>query len=511
MHTKNRPLLKWFSIGLLIIAPFTCKNSIAQNAFTRSTKGIEYHIGLESTFSHGYTPLWMTANRYGLSSVESNNGLIRIGIEKESNKDSLKNWRFGYIMDVAAAYKHTSTAIIHQMAANIDYKVLSLSIGAKEEPMAMKNQELSSGSQTFGINARPIPQIKLSIPEYTCISGKKHPWAAIKGFIGYGILTDGKFQQDYVSPVQRYSRKVLYHSKAGYLRLGNEKKFPLTFEGGLEMAGQFGGTIYNFDLGYGVLSKPIHMSHNLKDFLDITLGTGSDPTDGYYLNATGNTVGSWLFRLNYKGKNWRASVYYDHYFEDHSQLFFEYGWFDGLIGVEVQLPKNRWISNAVYEFMKTTYQSGPLYHDHTDAVPDQISGNDKYYNHGLYAGWQHWGQAIGNPLFTSPLYHPNGSLEFCYNRFKAHHVGFNGKPLKGVHYRFLYSFERNWGTYDKPLEHSITNHSLLLETTYTPQRIGKWNTNGWEFGLNFAFDHGQLLGNNTGFQIKISKTGLLTH
>lgn len=60
------------------------------------------------------------------------------------------------------------------------------------------------------------------------------------------------------------------------------------------------------------------------------------------------------------------------------------------------------VTTLVYEFLRTTDQSGAIYHDHTEAIPDQISARDNYYNHGLYTGWQHWGQAIGNPLFTSP-------------------------------------------------------------------------------------------------------------
>ena len=511
MQKINKTILKSFGTSLFFIVPCMNFDCQAQNAWTRSTKGIEYNISIESSNAHGKNPLWLTANRYGLSSVEKNNGLMQVGIERNSLRDSLHNWKIGYVADIAIGYNHTSTAIIHQMAANIDWKMLSLSIGAKEEPMAMKNMELSSGGQTFGINARPVPQFKFGIPEYVCITGKKRPWAAIRGFISYGMMTDSKFQRDYVAENQRYTRRVLYHAKAGYLRLGNAAKFPFTFEGGLEIATQFGGTVYNFDLGFGKLSSPIHLGHSIKDMIKATLGTGSDPLDGVYANSSGNTLGSWLFKLNYESKTWGASVYYDHYFEDHSQLFMEYGWLDGLIGVELNLPKNPIVSNAVYEFIKTTYQSGPLYHDHTDAIPDQISGNDKYYNHALFGGWQHWGQALGNPLYTSPLYNPNGKLDFMFNRFKAHHVGINGNPIKGLHYRLLYSFERTWGTYDDPLEHSITNHSMLIEANYSPLKIGNLNTEGWNLGLSFALDHGQLLGNNTGFLFKISKTGLLTH
>lgn len=81
-------------------------------------------------------------------------------------------------------------------------------------------------------------------------------------------------------------------------------------------------------------------------------------------------------------------------------MFLQYGWLDGMVGFEIKLPQNRFVSDVVYEYLKTTYQSGPLYHDHTEAIPDQISAGDNYYNHNLYCGWQHWGQAIGNPLLV---------------------------------------------------------------------------------------------------------------
>ena len=42
-----------------------------------------------------------------------------------------------------------------------------------------------------------------------------------------------------------YTEGARYHSKAGYLMIGYpERYFPLSVELGLEMAAQFGGTIY---------------------------------------------------------------------------------------------------------------------------------------------------------------------------------------------------------------------------------------------------------------------------
>lgn len=483
----------------------------AQNAIERASKHIQYDAEAQVSVSNGQTPLWLTANKYGLSSVDGSNGYLRAGITRNAATDSLHKWRIGYGIDLAVGYNHQSTARVQQLYADFEYRLVRLSIGAKEQPMQLKNQRLSSGSQTLGINACPVPEIRFELPEYWSITGHS-AWASIKGHIGYGMLTDGRFQRDYVAQDQHYARHALYHSKAGYLKLGNEKRFPVTFEGGLEMACLFGGTAYNAVFDADGTAKPIKMGHSLKDFVDATFGTGGDATDGAgYANATGNSLGSWLMRLNYHGNGWGASVYVDHFFEDHSQMFLQYGWKDALLGVELTLPDNPVAKHIVYEHISTLDQSGLVYHDHTEAIPDQISGQDNYYNHMLYAGWQHWGQAIGNPLFTSPLYRGDGSLEFTDNRFTAHHFGIDGTPTPWINYRILYSRERSKGSCVLPLASPRSTHSLLAEVGFTPERIGHLNTRGWSVTAAFGMDHGRLLGNNTGFQLTIAKHGLLTH
>lgn len=486
----------------------------AQSVFSELGKGIGYSVEAQTTFSDGDAPLWLTANRHGLSSVNGDNGHLRAALYRPVANDSARNWRIGYGLDVAAAYNYTSSFVIQQLYADFEYKKVRLSIGSKERDAALKNRELSSGSQTLGINARPVPQVRFELPAYVSITGKSD-WVAIKGHIGYGFMTDGNWQEDYLTAGDggikpHYAKKALFHSKAGYLRIGNEEKFPLVFEGGLEMACEFGGTIYNPEGRNGTYGDVLQMGHGFKDFWDATIGTGSDATDEAYANAAGNTVGSWLLSLSYKGKDWRLRAYYDHFFEDHSMMFFEYGWRDGLIGAELTLPKNRIASSIVYEYIGTDYQSGPVYHDHTDAIPDQVSGKDNYYNHNLYQGWQHWGQAIGNPLYISPLYNHNGELTFTGNRFTAHHIGICGDPLPGLHYRLLYSYMANKGRYEAPYADVRYGNSFLCEINYRLQKSGRIRADGWSVGAAFALDRGTLPANNTGFQITLCKTGILT-
>lgn len=482
----------------------------AQNALQRMTRDIGYNVEAEMSASSSHTPLWLTANRYGMSSTDEQNGHLRAALQRSASADSLHKWRMGFGVDAAVAYNYGSTLRLQQLYADFEYKLVRLSIGAKERPMQLKDNRLSSGSQTLGINAVPIPELRFELPEYWSITGHSN-WAAIKGHIGYGFLTDGRFQQNYLAEGEHYARHALYHSKAGYLRLGNSQRFPLTLEGGLEMACTFGGTVYNARMTTDGTYHTIKMGHSLKDFADATFGTGGDATDGAgYANATGNTVGSWLLRLNYEGKGWSAAVYMDHYFEDHSQMFMEYGWKDALFGVEVHLPQNPWVSTVVYEHIGTMDQSGPVYHDHTDAIPDQVSGRDNYYNHTLYAGWQHWGQAIGNPLFTSPLYRQDGTLTFRDNRFKAHHVGFSGTPTAEWDYRVLYSYEKSVGNYAVPTDTPRKTHSWMAEATFRPNTLGRKHMSGWVFRLAAGMDRGKLLGNNFGMQLSVSKSGLLT-
>ena len=510
-HNMNHSFLTLTTLTALCMT--SCHKMQAQNALSRAAHPAEYNVEANITASNGDAPFWLTANRYGVTSTQGSNGYLRASLIRNAQTDSTHKWRIGYGADLTVGYNQESTLFVQQLYADFQYKLVNLTVGAKQEPMAFKNAELSTGSQTLGINAHPVPAIRFSLPQYWNISGKGN-WAAIRGHISYGLLTDGGFQQSYIGnhTAAHYAKNVLLHTKAGYLRLGNAQKFPIVFEGGIEMATQFGGTSYNTLTWNGVNPEPIKMKHGVKDFVNALFGTGSDGTDGNgYANAAGNTLGSWMARLTWHGADWSLSTYYDHFFEDHSQMFLQYGWLDGMVGIEATLPKNRFVDHIVYEFVKTTYQSGPIYHDHTPEIEDQISGQDNYYNHNMYAGWQHWGQALGNPLFVSPLYNHTADLTFTSNRFRAHHIGFSGNPTETLHYRLLYTHQRSLGTYSLPFDHARTLNSFMAEVGYAPQRIGKLHTKGWQVKAAFALDRGSLLQNNTGFQFSLSKTGLLTH
>lgn len=80
-------------------------------------------------------------------------------------------------------------------------------------------------------NARPIPQIRLEVPDYVAIPGT-HKWLHLKGHIAYGRFTDDKWQEHFTSIGNPYTIDVLYHSKSLFAKVGNKEHFPVEFEGG---------------------------------------------------------------------------------------------------------------------------------------------------------------------------------------------------------------------------------------------------------------------------------------
>ncbi len=473
----------------------------AQNALKRSFDGITVGAEAKATFSDNATPYWLSSNQYGLSGIGKNWGYLRAGIERKVEQDSAYRWRIGYGADLAVSYDMTNAFTIQQLYADFDWRALRLSVGSKERPSELKNPLLSTGGLTSSMNARPVPQVRFGLPEFWVIPGTKG-WLAIRGHLAYGRFTDDNWQEDFHAPGMNYAKGVLYHSKAGFMRFGNPEKFPLTFTGGLEMAAQFGGEAWNvgkrLDDASGFDGSYQQMDSGLKGFWNAFIPGGDDGArDGAYKNVSGNQLGSWHFSLDYAYRGWGARLYAEHFFDDHSQMFLEYGWKDMLIGAEVNFPKNPFVSTVLYEYLNMTNQSGSIYHDATDFVPDQISATDNYYNHMLYGGWQHWGQAMGNPMLLSPIYNKDGRIVFRYNRVKAHHIGLCGTPTSEINWRMLFTHTKSLGTYAMPTLNPIYANYFLFEAGYTP----RWAKG---FGLSAA------VGTNGGNLLEKSVGGMLS-
>lgn len=516
-----------FNRHLLLFMAFTSFTAFAQGdpegavGNVKLGEGLTYKIEAQASVSNGKTPLWLNANRYGLSSLEERNGYVRAALERPLGHDSLRRWGIGYGIDVAGAYHYTSHVVVQQAYAQVRWLHGVLSVGSKQWPMELKNNRLSSGSQTLGINARPVPQVRLALPDYWVLPFG-HDWIRLKGHIAYGKLTDDNWQRDFTNQQSKYSEGTLYHSKAGYLMIGNpDRFFPLSLELGLESATLFGGNSYMMRDGK---FAPVKNSESLKSFFKAFIPGGSDAPEAgtVYQNEEGDVLGSWVARVNYDADLWSLHLYADKFFEDHSSMlqadydgygegdewnvkkkrrFFVYDFKDWLLGAEVNMKYGTWLRDLVFEYIYTKYQSGPIYHDHTQGRVDHISGQDNYYNHYIFSGWQHWGQVMGNPLYRSPIYNTDGQIRVEDNRFMAFHLGLQGRPAERFGYRVLATYQEGFGTYDAPYSKKHHNVSFMVEGAYDLPH-------GWKVTGAYGMDFGHILGHNVGGQITISKSGI---
>ncbi len=495
--------------------------------------GLELSAEAQVSFSDGKTPLWLNANKYGLSSLDESNGYLRVAALRPASADKGRKWKWGYGADAAVAANYTSTMVVQQAFVELGWGHGLLSVGSKEYPMELKNQKLSSGSQTLGINARPVPQVRIALPDYWTIPGLKQ-WVHLKGHLAYGRFTDDNWQEDFTSNMrqtriaeghnsdQRYGRwceDVLYNSKAGYLKIENrEHIYNFSLELGVEMACQFGGKIHYVDYD-GTLNTE-QMGTGLSSYWHALIPGGQDARDGEYPNEEGNHLGSWMARLNYMDDYVGVSLYIDHFFEDQSGMilldydgygsgdewnerkewkFYRFPLKDFMVGTEVNLRYFKWVKNIVFEYIYTKYQSGPYNHDRTQNISDHQAGQDDYYNHSIYNSWQHWGQVMGNPLYLSPIYNEDGVIVVGNNRFKALHLGIDGSPTERLDYRLLASWQEGWGTYSNPYTKKKTCFSALIEGVYHFK-------NDWQATAAVGMDFGEIRGDNVGFQLSVKKT-----
>lgn len=454
-----------------------------------------------------YAPIWMTANRHGVVTNDAQTGYLRAGVF--SRQELPRHWGVGAGVDLIGSLFPDGRSGVHQAYADVNWRCLNLSLGSKErEPFLRRPFALSSGTLVEDANARPIPQIRGEIADFVAVPGTKR-WVAFKGYVAYGQFTDGEWQADFVALGKYFVQDVLYHGKAGMLRFGNREVRPWELEVGLQTATQFGGKRYQKQEDGSL--KLIHtMPSDWKACVRVfwPMEGGNDTPEGDQLNVEGNVVGAWVGGFTYYfPKDWTLRIYAEHYFEDESAMFFQYGmWRDGLLGVTLSLPENQWVDEVLWEGLAMDHQSGPIQYEWFDAsFPGiQISACDNYYNHGYYGAWQQAGLSMGHPLLPGPAYNADQSIRFRSNRMRAHHIGIGGSPTEEWSYRLKLSVARHWGTYNIPLREVTWQTSGLAEVSYRPKAL-----TGWSFAAALAGDKGGLIGNSFGGMFTIKKEGVL--
>jgi len=460
------------------------------------------------------TPFWMTNQNWGVVSLDANNYYVRGGVFHEQKINTDWSWEAGFDM-LGASKAHYGNFWVQQLYGRVNWKIWRLDIGSREDYVSFLNPYLSSGDFTHSNNSRPIPEIKVSIPQFLLVPYTKGNMY-IKGDFSLGHYLDGQWQEDTAKPNnQNYVKNLYSHNKSIYFRFGNiETKNKMQFTVGLAHSAQWGGDLHKYsyiddEWKYTVLNQPRGLSDLLRVAIAKEGSSSSSNADNAYV--AGSQWGAYLLKYDYKLKNEDLlSFYVNHFFDDGSGMAFE-NYRDNLLGFEYKSKNKSILSGAVFEYNYTKQQTGPIHHnmkmdeDHKHLM-SKGNGNDNYYNNTDYVqGPSHFGKTLGSPFLLSPEYNRDGALNFKSSRIIAFHLGLEGYLLSSLQYRLLLSNGQTWGRYYVPFTKIKKGFASGMELIYKYPSIEDLSIK-----LSMGYDNGEFFGENSfGGGITISKTGII--
>ena len=482
-------------LAFLVFCSFT---SIAQDTKT------SYQVESFSSFSTGEnTPFWMLYHNWGMVPLAANNFYLRGGV---FHKQALnKDWSFRLGLDVAGSSPHAySTVWIQQAYGELNWKGFRMDVGAKENYWSLLDPNISAGDFCFSNNARPIPEVRVSIQEFVSVPYTKER-LYIKGDFAIGKYFDCDYLERAADPYKMpYLKDVLSHHKSIFFRLGNyEKGNRWCFTYGLAHHAQWGGTLYNMSEEEPV----IHLPKKMPEFFRVLIAKegGSEALEGDRINVAGSHWGSHTFKLDYKlNKENEISLYLHRFFEDGSSMSIIQSPRDMMLGAQYKGNQKSLLSNILFEYIYTKQQSGPI-HFLYPQYPD-YNGNDNYYhNYSYIQGPSYFGRTQGTPLFLSPEYNEDGRLNFKSSRIISFHLGAEGCFSPNLSYQLLATTGQTWGRYYIPYASVKKGFASNLDLIYKPSGI-----HGLDIKLSMGFNQGSFFEEDAfGMGITITKHGII--
>ena len=111
--------------------------------------GAEVSIQLQGGLStNKFSPLWINSNHYGAVSPYGNFANERVAIIRDVASDSLRQWRWGYGLDLQFSQNAVSKFFVQQAFIELKWKKLQLTLGNKEREIDLRNNRLTLGSMT---------------------------------------------------------------------------------------------------------------------------------------------------------------------------------------------------------------------------------------------------------------------------------------------------------------------------------------------------------------------------
>lgn len=410
----------------------------------------------------GYLPYWMTANQWGLM-PERNGSLVMLQARSEFDPAKTLQWRWGASL-AANTYNNpldpgSSPAhlMVDELYGSLKWSAFTLDVGNKHRDLdfygaseALGSLSVTGGHVVESGNARTMPGYLVTLdPVAVPLTRGK--------FLLYGAYGDYKPQD-----ARRVTGALIHRTRVGFRLLAGER---LTFDALLDHYAIWGGDVPEFG------RVPANFSNYLRCVTGRPAGAEGPQIDRG--NVLGDQGGSENFRMSYKGNGWKLVAQHDIPYNDGSGMGFQ-NWPDGINTIAFGWDdKDRWVSDIVYEYHYTMYQSGTRRDEHFDEDGNKIrlpgyqtTGGDQYFSNLEYkSGWTSYGRLIGDPLCL-PLGEHDGTwtsartnLGIENNRYTAYHLGIGGKLFRKHPYRLMLTRSVNYGDYFAPYKgESQWNH-----------------------------------------------------
>ena len=472
-------------IKLLVLLFFLYQGAFAQEENDGQT---DFKVSLNSYLSSGKNlPFWMTSNQKGMIALNSNNyQLIQAGFSKEFESDSDAKLDYTWGANLVAGYGKESSFQANEFWAGMRYRGITITGGAKANPVVYEGLSSTNGNIDYSNNARPIPGVTIASNGFIPI------------FIWKNWLTGRGVYEEKFLGTHTFTSGAHLHHKSVELRASLRRDWAVTL--GINHYVLWGGTSPEFGPMPG-------MSQYLNYILVLKAGPGAYVDD--QRNRAGNQLGNFSLEIKKSLDRSVISFYYNHLFEDQSGIEFA-NWSDGLYGLHVSSKdKKQFVTDFLYEFMYTLNQSGSINKlpAPTPDNPNRVTGRgkDSYFDHFIYRSFSYYNQMISTPLFV-PLIGADGvAYGIGSTRMWMHHIGLKGTYGKSFNWKTLITYSRNFGTYDNSFPTwggaypvPLDELSILLECMYSPKK----SPIQIKFGV--AGDVGQRFDNTVGAYAGIS-------
>lgn len=449
--------LKFLVAWILYCLSFT-------QAFSQNNS-LNYSVRLNSAISsESSLPFWMTANKFG-AVPNSHHSYVYAALFSDF-KATESNFSFSYKASFTGYLASKKDFFINELYGSLKFKGGQLDLGSKNDEIKWEGLSSSNGNIIKSINTRSLPGINLKTEGYIKLPFAKN-WLLVKANYAEYLLNDKRVVDG----------AHLHHKSLYFKYILSEKLSMIT---GMDHYVQWGGTS---------LVKGKQPS-SFMDYLRVITGSsgGETASEGDQINALGNTLGAYLFQLNYTGEKTNWNAYWSHPFEDRSGRELS-NYPDALYGFFIDLKKPKsFITHVVTEFVYTKHRSGST----------GMSGRDNYFNNFVYnSGWTYFGRTIGSPFFSTkePVDGITGGIDSNYSRFTAYHLGFKGFLSEALQYRTYFSYIHYAGWFENPINKE--QFSSLVEIYVQPKKFP------FEISVGAAADFGSALPNNFGGFLKV--------